>query len=67
MERRKAGLRDRRGQSIVEYLVLIGAFVLALTAIRTMVDTKMGALSTSALGKVDTAKATVATVNATRN
>ena len=61
MERRNVRARHQRGQSIVEYLLIIGAIILALVAIKSTVETRMTSLRDEAMGKVDTAKSTVET------
>ena len=70
MRRRRAQVRNRSGQSIIEYLVVVGAIILAIAAFAGpsgLVTNKITALRTESLNKVDAAKNRAATIDANRH
>lgn len=57
----KGRRRNQRGQSIVEYLVVVAAIIAAIIGIGAAVGDRTTALSNSATGRIDAAATTVET------
>lgn len=54
----KAFVRNERGVSAIEYAIMAGIVVVALTAVGTAFNTSLGSLFTSLFTKINTAAGT---------